>query len=60
MDKYAPMKWFNHDHWLQVHMYALMCNYTQTMTENDYFSAKKTFVEKYKKYQLQEHSYIIG
>ena len=48
MDKYAQINMFNHDHWLQVYMFAFMWVDTDIIAEEDYFPTTKTFFENYK------------
>ena len=49
MDKYALMKRFHHDRWLQVYKYDLIYFYSETMLMDDHFPATETFAVNYKK-----------
>ena len=51
---------FNYDHWLQVYMYDLMYADPETMEEEDWFWATKSFVDDYNRrstpFPFQKHS----
>ena len=47
MDKYAQLKRFHNDRWLQVYMYAFMYVDPETMPVEYHFNATKTFVVDY-------------
>ena len=49
MDKYVLLKSFHHDRQLEVYMYAFMYVDPNTMPVEDYFTARKTFFDNYKK-----------
>ena len=45
MDKYTQLKRFNNDRQLQVHMYAFVYVYPETMPVEHHFPATKTLAE---------------
>ena len=49
MNKYTQLKKFQHDHQLQVYMYAFMHVDPETMPAKDKFPSIKSYVENHKK-----------
>ena len=47
MDKYAQMKRFHHDRWLQVYIYVFMFIFPETIPDDPYFPDKKIYIENY-------------
>ena len=49
IDKYAQIKRFHHDSWLQLYIYAFMYVDTENIPEDDYLPATKILVDNCKK-----------
>ena len=60
MDKYALMNRCHYGYGIKVYMYYFMYVDTETISQEDYFPATKTFVENTRGGQLRDQCQKIG
>ena len=53
MDKYAKLKMFHHDRWLQAYMYTFVYVDPKAIPVGGYFRLTKKLLRSTRKYQLQ-------
>ena len=60
MNKYAQLKRFHHENWLQVYMHAFMNFHPEKMPVEKNLLQKKCLLQTTRKCQLQDQSQNIG
>ena len=60
MDKYTLIKRYHYDRRLKIYMHAIMYVDPETMAEEDYFPAKKYFLQTIRNFQLHDQSQNTG
>ena len=55
-DKYAQIKRFHYERWLQVYMYDFMYVDPEKMKEDEYYHTQIYLLETTRRYQLQDQS----